>query len=99
MTLTLAPVPQPLAVSTHKKGVSPEVVAIVAVVVVVVIVGIFVFAFFYSEQVNQSNNNANQGNTMSLSFNVPTAIPKANVLAQNLTGKTSLHSICARAPI
>lgn len=89
--------PPPPVASTRKKGVSPKVIAIVAVVVVVVIVSVFVFALLYSEQVNQANNNANQGNTMSLSFRVPTGALKENVLAQNLAGKTSLLIIYTNA--
>ena len=94
--ITFVPILPPPAAPTRKKGVSPEVIAIIAVVVAVVIVSIFVFSLLYSAKVNQTNDNSNQGNSMSLGFNTLAGAPKANVLAQNLNDKTSVVSICAR---
>jgi len=83
--VTLIPAPEPpSARPAQKKRVSPEVIALVAVVAVAVILVVIVFALLFSANFNQANNNANQGNTMSLSFNPQGGTTNASVLNQNL---------------
>ncbi|HKM60748.1 MAG TPA: zinc ribbon domain-containing protein [Candidatus Bathyarchaeia archaeon] len=70
------------------------VIILIAVVVVAVIVGVFIFWTFYSVNFNQSNG-SNQTNVNELSFNFQGDIAKANVIAQNLIGKTVLITTSA----
>jgi uncharacterized membrane protein YvbJ len=72
----------------HTNRISPEVIALIAVIVTAVIVSVFVASLFFSINLNQTNNNANQTNVNQLSFNFQGETAKANVLLQNLIGKT-----------
>ena len=89
VTLTSAPATLP-AISSSKKRVSPDAIALVAVVVAVVIVSLIVFSIVYSTNFNQSKSNSDQGNSMKLNFDSQGGFPKVNVLAQNLIGKIGL---------
>jgi flagellar basal body-associated protein FliL len=66
------------------------VIILIAVVVVAVIVSVFFFSAFYSGNLHQSNqtNQSNQTSVNELSFNFHGETAKANLIAQNLTGKT-----------
>ena len=88
------PAPPP-ARPVQKNRVSLEVIALVAIVAVAVIVSIFVFSLFYSVNFNQAND-SNQTNVNKLSFNFQGDLPKVNVLAQNLRGKTLLITTSAK---
>lgn len=83
-----APPPPPPAKPVQKHRVSPEIVALIVVVAVAVIVSLVVFSLFYSTNFNQTND-SNQTNVSRLNFHVQGGIPNVNVLAQNLTSKTS----------
>ena len=89
------PAPPPPARPVQKNRVSLEVIALVAIVAVAVIVSIFVFSLFYSVNFNQAND-SNQTNVNKLSFNFQGDLPKVNVLAQNLMGKTLLITTSAK---
>jgi len=88
---TFAPAP-PLAKPKEKNPLLVPVIVLLVVVVVAVIVGAFVLWTIYANS-NQANGSRTNGNELSLSFQSEMA--KANVMAQNLIGKTVLNGSSA----
>ena len=92
--VTVTPAP-PSARPMEKNPFLVPVIILIAVVVVAVIVGVFIFWTFSPVNFNQANG-ANQTNGNELSFNLHGDMAKANVIAQNLMGKTILINTSAK---
>jgi len=86
--------PTPLAKPTPKRPVSTPVIILIAVVAAAAIVSILVFATFYPVNFNRANPD-NQTNVQKLSFNPQKGEGQANILDQDLQGKTGFIAVSA----
>lgn len=84
----------PPAKPTEKNPFLIPIIILLVVVVVAVIVGVFIL-WTVSVNFNQSNGSS-QTNGNELSFNFHGGVAKANVIAQNLMGKTILINTSAK---